>query len=315
MESYDYKLNRGIQPAFDAVPGSNRVRVFGVDYVVLRGMQGGQFYLTRHGWPLASSLLPRFWYTDGRFRETGTRLLGSTGTVYRVPLAHQANPRFSVVIKFNRFAQDAPAFYTMGAEYAGIAADERVRGARFLSPFEEFSLLEQLRSSHHTTGQRRLLTQRPFGIYCPPTHYPEWRLGRSKNLYWAYDQALSIDQRNVAAENRVSHDWNRVYITLFQWLNGIDIEQAADQNLLKDTSMEALSRDCHRELGEHGFAVWDSKPRHIILPKPRRGQRPYPVQFRGRPLWALVDYELLFRPDHPKPVFPALDPVQLAPTG
>ena len=288
--------------------------MFGVEYVFLRGMQGGWFYFTRHGWRLAASILPRHWYTDGRFRETGTRLVGSTGTVYRVPLPHSGLGSLPVVMKFNRFAQDAPVFFTMGRAQA-VAEDEndqRLRGARFLSPFEEFGLLEQVRQSHHAVGGRPILTQRPYGIYAPPMQYPAWRLGRDENRYWSYDRALAIDQSGEPEEHRVRHDWNRAYVTLFQWIGGIDAESAAERNRLGGIALRNFSRTCYGELARHGFAVWDNKPRHLIVPNHNDAQWQGLVRFRGKPLWALVDYELLYRINHPKPIFPALDPKQCA---
>lgn len=290
MEVYNFKLFRAFQPSFDEAGDEWKQRIFGVDYILLRGMQGGLLFLTRYGWPLADSLRPRHWYVDGRFRETGQRLVGSTGSVFRMELPHRELPGLPVVIKFNRFAQDAPVFYTIASQ--SEAADKIARGARFLSPFEEFSLLQKLRASHKGHSDRRpIWTQRPLGIYCPATRYPAWKLGRKENTYWRYDRALAADQKDQPEDQRIVHEWDRVYITLFNWVKGVDAQDAAESGAISDETMVELSRSANKELSDRGFRVLDSKPRHIILrPHGRSGR---PKKFRGQLPYALIDYELL----------------------
>lgn len=290
MEVYNFKLFRAFQPSFDEAGDEWKRRIFGVDYIVLKGMQGGLLYLTRYGWPLADSLRPKHWYVDGRFRETGQRLVGSTGSVYRMELPHRSLNGLPVVIKFNRFAQDAPVFYTINNQ--AEAADNIGRGARFLSPFEEFGMLQELRESHRKQPDlSRIWTQRPLAIYCPATRYPAWKLGRKENTYWRYDRALAADQKHQPEAKQIQYEWDRVYITLFNWVKGIDAQDAAECSAISDDTMMDLSRRVNKDLHERGFRVLDNKPRHIVLRPHAKSGRPKP--FRGQLPYALIDYELL----------------------
>ncbi|MCD8483541.1 MAG: hypothetical protein LR015_13320 [Verrucomicrobia bacterium] len=264
-------------------------------------MQGGWLFLTRNGWPWAGCLAPHHWYVDGRFKETGRRLLGSTGIVYKVNLPHPIRTHLPTLLKINRFAQDAPVFFNLnaGGEQAAMG-----RGMRFLSSFEEFSLVYKLRASGNRTGLHPVRTQHPLGVYIPPTLYPSWKLGRKESEFWAYDRALKQDQQQYPEEKRITYFWDRVYISLFHWVSGIDAQSAANDKLIDEATMINLTRWVNDDLAQHGFAVADNKPLHIIL-RPN-GKRSL-LRHEGRPCYALIDYELLYRPGHPRPTAPALD--------
>jgi hypothetical protein len=55
--------------------------------------------------------------------------------------------------------------------------------------------------------------------------------------------------------------------------------------------MIALACRAAKDLASLGFAVLDHKPRHVIL-RPRRAG-PGLLRRAGRPVYALIDYELL----------------------
>lgn len=289
MEHYDFRFDRRRPPAFDEVPAAAGRRVFGVDYVAVRGAQGGDLFLTRAGWGIAESLRPRLWYDGELFRRIGRALSGGTGTVYHVPVPHPARERFGVVVKFCRFGQDVGLTQVGGA--GGLRfpwPDTLLDGAEFLGPFLEFGRVEALRAKLRRSP--RFGTMRPLAIYCPAMRHPRWQLGRAPSRDWQHDRPLAADQAGAGA-NAVRHDWERLYILLYQWIEGIDAEEAVGAGLLDREAMIALARTAAEDLAALGFAVLDHKPRHVIL-RPRRSGGGL-LRRGGRPVYALIDYELL----------------------
>ncbi len=281
MEQYDLTFRRGLRPGWDRIPDEARRRVFGVDYVSVTGRQGGELLFTRYGWELAPALLPRHWFLDERYRTAGQRLAGSTGTVYRVPHTGPGGGRLDLVVKFSRIAQSPGhlELWPAAANWDGEVA--------FLGPFEEFGNLMRLRSA---PGLPRLPTKTPLAIYCPPLHFPLWRLGREPNSLWRHDYALRADQA-ASPYPPVHYEWERLYVLLYRWIEGLDAEEAAACGLLTPEGMAALTWAVDADLGRRGFVVLDHKPRHIIVRRDRRG--PGLRRARGGVLYALVDYELL----------------------
>jgi hypothetical protein len=233
MEHYDFRFHRGQRPAFDEVPTTARRRVFGVDYITVRGAQGGDLFLTRAGWAIAESLRPRLWYDGELFRRIGRALTGGTGTVYRVPVPHPARNQIGIVVKFCRFGQDV-GLTLAGEGRAFPWPDALLEGAEFLGPFLEFGRVEELRARLRTSP--RFGTMRPLAIYCPAIRHPRWQLGRSPGREWQHDRPLAADQTG-AGDRAVRHDWERLYILLYQWIEGIDAEEAVAAGLLDRTAM------------------------------------------------------------------------------
>lgn len=281
MEQYDLTFHLGMRPGWDRVPASARGRAFGVDYVRVPGKQGGEMFFTRYGWQRADSLLPRQWFQDDQYRSIGRRLPGSTGTVYMVPYSGTNGSRLDLVVKFSRVAQHPGHLELWPLAGGWMGAVE------FLSPFEEFGNLELLRTA---PGLPRMPTKTPLAIYCPPLHFPLWRLGRDQNRLWRYDQALSKDQAG-SDHAPIRYEWDRIYILLYRWIEGIDAETAMDNGRINHDGMTRLTRTVDDDLAARGFVVLDHKPRHIIVRTDREGQ----LRRRqdGSLLYALVDYELL----------------------
>jgi hypothetical protein len=286
LERFETRVHRAHHRAFDAAPPALRRRVFGVDYLQLRGKQSGDLFVTRHGWPVLESILPSQWFVGERLRKIGRALFGATGAVYRVPVPHPVRPQFALVVKFSRFAQEALVSIAPG-EITDWAERDRIAASEFLSPFEEFANLERLRAR----ARSRIPTKAPLAIYCPATRYLDWQLGRRTHRRWWYDRVLREDQEQMAEENRVRYEWERMYILLYRWIDGMDAEAAYQQGYLTDTSLADLTGDARQALRGHGWDVLDHKPRHIIV---RAATEPDRLLERaGRPVWALVDYELL----------------------
>jgi hypothetical protein len=273
-------------PDFDEAPERFRRRIAGVDYLHLRGRQNGDLYLTRHGWPCADCLRPERWFTGEQFRKPGQALAGATGAVYRVPVAHPVRSRFALVVKFSRFGQDVGI--TVADELiANRRFMDRVDHAEFLPPFEEFANLEQLR--RQACGI--FATKAPLAIYSPPTRYLAWQLGRKSHLQWTYRRQLSASQDDDPSAAKVEYDWERIYILLYRWMDGLDLEQAQNAGLVSETQMVEWTRRAAEQLLDLGWMVLDHKPRHLIV-RPTRGKR-HILQRHQQPVLGLIDYELL----------------------
>lgn len=287
MEQYDLRLLRGRKPAFDEVPPAHRRRAHGVDYVAVRGFKGGDLYFTRHGWGMAESLLPSQWFDDQRFRHLGRALPGATGSVYRVPVPHPARGTVGIVVKFCRFGQDV-GITTVGGDTHFPWPADLVAGAEFLGPFEEFGAIERLRA--RSRGFPPFGTKRPLGIYVPPTLHPSWQTGRDDYRFGCQLRVLEADQRNLPDAERLAYDPERLYVLLYSWVEGIDAEEAARSGVISERMMIALGRVAAEAVAARGFAVLDHKPRHVIV-RPRGHGRL--LSCGGRPVFALIDYELL----------------------
>lgn len=289
MEHYELNFHRRQRPAFDEVPAEHRRRAFGVDYVAVRGMQGGEFYFTRAGWARAPSLLPREWYDNERFCRIGKALPKATGSVYLVPVPHPVRGSFGLVVKFCRFAQDIGCTHLdpglLPPEVAG-----RLFGAEFSGPFEEVGRLMQLRAQAMPDG-RRFRTEIPLGVYCPSKHFAPWQLGRDETRQWRYDAALASSQATEPARRRIVHRWERLYVLLYQWIEGIDLEEAGRRGLLSEADVRTLTIEAGRDLLAAGYTVLDHKARHLIVRPSVRTSRL--LRHRGKIPYALIDYELL----------------------
>ncbi|MEX1117621.1 MAG: hypothetical protein WEB60_02395 [Terrimicrobiaceae bacterium] len=284
MEGFDISLGRGLKPAFDDAPLRYRCQIDGVDYLHLRGCQNGDLFITRHGWPCSDCLFPDRWFTGEQFKKSGRALAGATGAVYRVPVAHRASPRFALVAKFSRFGQDV-GITVVGEQSGDAEFMARVDQAEFLPPFEEFGNLMRLRKM--CRGQ--FVTMAPLAIYSPPTRYLTWQLGRKPHLQETYSRRL-IDSQS-GGEEAITYDWERLYVLLYRWMDGVDAEQAGNAGLISRERMAEWTRAMTRTLARMNWVVLDHKPRHLILRTDRKTRR---VLMRNAlPVIGLVDYELL----------------------
>ncbi len=286
MEQFDYKFGKTFQPSFDLVPEAFRHRLMGVDYARLKGMQSGDLFVTRHGWNAVESVLPEAWFIGEKFRKVGRALAGATGAVYRVPVPHPARSGVAVVVKFSRAAQDVG----MTVIHEGLVLDDEERACvdevEFLSPFAEFGAVQRLRA----VARWRIPTKQPLAVYCPPTRYRDWELGRKSYIARRMNQELLESQADVPEERRISYEWDRLYILIYRWIDGIDAEQAAQLGIVSSETMMALGQEARATMRRFGWMVCDHKPRHVVIRQGRDGQ---PLRHGGRIVWGLIDYELL----------------------
>lgn len=288
MEGFDLSLGKGRKPLFDDAPDRLRRRISGVDYLHLKGRQNGDLFITRAGWPVASSIVPERWFTGAQFSKPGQALAGATGAVYRVPVAHPVRSNFTLVVKFSRFGQDV-GITVAGNELTDDAEFmSRVDHAEFLPPFEEFGNLMRLRSQ----CRGHFVTKAPLAIYSPPTRYLAWQLGRKSHLQSTYAHRLLTSQAVPGADEKVAYDWERIYILLYRWMDGIDAEQAYGAGLISASMMMEWTSQVATVLRQMGWVVLDHKPRHLILRQQKKARSP--LMRRGAPVLGLVDYELLY---------------------
>jgi hypothetical protein len=245
------------------------VTVLGVKYLHLQFPDGDELYVTAQGLPFLPVIAPGSVWTDREYVTRHAVRLAGTSTVYRIVPKH--NPlRREVVLKWNRMGQDIPG-------ETGLLFP-----TAFNSPFEEFSLVEDLRQTE-TARRGRLLPQKPLGIYIPHEVVLPWQLGRKDHLMPSHEE--------------VSLDTSKNYAVIYEWLKGLDLVEAQAAGLLDPPSVGRLTLEVDGLLGAEGYVVADRKPNHVIVRaaadggvRPGRG---------GHPLLGLVDFELLKRtPDY-----------------
>lgn len=252
-------------------PGAMLVRVLGVNYAHLHTADGGELYLTAHGLPFLGQLQPECWYAPDWFRTRRVRLAG-TSTIYRVPTRPVGGRSIDLVVKYCRMGQDVPVETRVLYE---------VLNAEFNSPFEEFSLVEELRLSEHGPPGLHVDPMVPLAIYVPPGRMQLWQTGRSEEKI----------AEKIARHPGVEIDILRDYLMVYAWIYGIDAVEARESGLLSLEEMERLTARATEEVQAKGFRVLDMKPNHLIVFPKEGGLR----RDGDRLVYRLVDFELLQR--------------------
>ncbi len=249
-----------------------RITVLGVEFVHVQLPGGDDLYLTDHGRPFADQLLPQNYWTDQAWFASHSTKLPGTSTLYRIATKPVAGRSIDVVLKWNRMGQDIP----------GETAASDLAGAEFNSPFEEFSLLLELRNTRFESPGA-VYTHKPLAIYVPGAYVDLDRLGRR-----AYKiEAMQRSHREVTL------DINRQYAVIYEWTRGIDAAEALERGLLDEEALMRLMEAAGRDMSRKGFRVRDNKVRHHIVRPTRDGG--LARTRRGDILYALVDFELLER--------------------
>jgi hypothetical protein len=268
-----------------------RREVFHVPYVQLDDASGGRLWVTRHGWRHLEQLDPAVWFFDRQYSRRGRPLSGGTGSVFRVPCPGPQDRAIDLVVKFSRMAQEV--LLDVSALLAGDLADRAIEGAAVNDPFQEFGLLEELRTSRFGPADLRILTKRPLAIYSPGRTFEPWQLGRSSDRFRCHHCRLDKDQATrTSGSEAVEMSIQRQYVMLFHWVDGQDAENLMRQGVISAQEARTLVIDVVHDLAAKGFRVLDTKPNHVILRhRPGRG-----LLRRGtKPVYALVDFELLQR--------------------
>ncbi len=253
-----------------------RQKVFGVNYTHIHLDKDGDLYVTDFGIPFIEYLLPQNYWLDKEWFQNNSRPLSGSSTIYNV-LTRPVNRRSKeIVLKWNR----------MGQEVFGLEDDSSMAEANFNSPFEEFSLVMELRNALHDSGTR-LFTHKPLAIYTPADKIESSRTGRNQNAM----------HRLIEKHRDITLDMHRTYAVIYEWLKGVDAIEACEQGLMDDEMMRRLTLDSEKKLVRNGFVVRDRKPHHIITRPVRSGG--LLKDRNGDILYGLVDFELLARtPDY-----------------
>ncbi len=263
-------------------PNATPMRLLGVDYVHVPTTNGGDLYLTRFGFPFLEHLQLENWRENEWFENNRERLLG-TSMVYRVPTKAVNGRSIELVVKYCRVGEDVPL---------DTLTFEKFSHAEFNSPYEEFSLVMELRERKVA---RRILTHRPLAIYMPPERLELWQTGRS---------AHRIEHKKAKFRD-VELDVFRHYVLIYQWVKGESADAALDVAIpgaeRRAEEVKRLTLNAKAGLERNGFLVVDHKPAHLIVRWRRDG-----TLLRNREgdyAYALIDFELLQRtPEHEQAV-------------
>jgi len=246
--------------------------VLGVDYLHLQLDDGSDLYVTEYGLPFTRHLLPEnHWADEDWFAAHSVKLLG-TSALYRITTKKVAGISKEIVLKWNRMGQDIP----------GETEASDLAGAEFNSPFEEFSLVIELRNARYESPVQ-IYTHKPLAIYVPRKYVDAERLGRRQ-------YRIEAIQRK---HEEITLDLNRRYAVMYEWVKGIDAAEALRQQMIDERTARDLISESDRTMRRKGFLVRDNKPHHIIIRPKRTGK--LARDRRGRILYALVDFELLER--------------------
>ena len=264
-----------------APPEHTAISLLGVDYLHLKTGDGGDLYLTQFGVPFWRHLLLENWFAPEWFEAKRERLCG-TGTVYKLPTRPVNRLSLDLVVKWSRVGEVVPL---------DTLTFNKFIHAEFNTPFEEFSLVMELRRGEAGPAGIRIHTQLPMAIYVPGERLQLWQTGRSEHKIRA----------KIAQHPGVEVDILRQYVVLYGWIKGLDaVEMSANLGFGMIARVEFLAQVTSmvtHELRQKGYHVIDMKPAHIILRPTRDGGL---LRDRhGQLAYALVDYELLERtPEH-----------------
>ena len=256
------------------------VRLLGVDYVHLPTADGGDLYVTWDSVHRLDHLLLENWLEPGWFKAKRERLPG-TSTVYRLPTKPVNGRSIDLVVKYCRVGEDVPL---------DTMTFNRFANAEFNSPYEEFSLVMDLRKSR---AGRRILTHRPLAIHVPAERLALWQTGRAE---------YRIASKKARYRD-VELDILRQYVLIYEWVKGISADEALLQLSSADRRriLAQLTERVRLDLERHGYMVIDHKPAHIIVRPQKSGG--LLRKREGDFAYALVDFELLaLTPEHRREV-------------
>ena len=261
---------------------SKTLNLLGVEYVQVKTADGGDLYLTKFGTPFYENLKPESWFEPAWFEKNRERLSG-TSMVYRVRTKPVNGLSKELVVKWCRVGEEVPFDTFTFSKFAE---------AEFNSPYEEFSLVMEMREDPSHTLVR---THKPLAIFVPAKKMKLWQTGRSQT---------KIESKKAKFRD-VELDIYRQYILIYEWVKGVSAVDAF-QPMIPDmterrSELARLTERGVEEMKKKGFRVLDIKPDHFIV-------RPAPggdvMRYRdGRIAYALVDFELLERtPEHEQQV-------------
>jgi hypothetical protein len=265
----------------DTVPGNKEIlAIFDVPYLHVRLPDDDELYFTEYGLPFIRHLLPGSFWTDPEwFDKHSTKLFShdkrqaGTSAIYKVRTREVDGRGKDIVLKWNRMGQDIP----------GEGDCEEVLTAEFNSPYEEFSLVMEMRDSWRASSGKPIRTHKPLAIYVPAERVELWQSGRREYKMRA----------KMRSHGDIEIDMFRSYAVIYEWIKGIDVAEAHHKGVVTEEEMKQLTLRVEEEMKQYGFVVRDRKPQHIIVRPDSHGSLRKNRQ--GEVLRAVVDFELLER--------------------
>ena len=272
------------------------VNVLQVVYSHTKTSDGGDLYLTRFAEPYREHFEINNWYERDWFNEHRVRLIG-TSSVYRVPTREINGKSLDLVVKNCRVGEDVPLdTHTLQEFY----------DAEFNSPWEEFSLVMEMREGAYGPRELRVKTQRPLAIYVPPDRMQPWQSGRSRSKI----------NRIHAKHPGIDLDILKQYKLIYEWIKGKNLPEVFEHIDINDEEIVRHLKNINyivlADLDSKGYLVADMKPEHIIFSEAdslrieelgRSGDNSdaykrqvdllYELIKEG--LYSVIDYELLLR--------------------
>lgn len=255
------------------IPDCSKLTIFNVDYHHLKLDDGDEFYFTDDGLPYWENLLPENFWTDKEWFKNNFEMQRGSGCVYKIRTKEVDGHSLDIIMKWNRMGKDIPG---------DTEADAGIMDARFLSPFEEFHYLQELRNQLDCSNTKIAL-QYPLAIYVPSGHVQA--RGRERRQY-----LLDFIQKNH--EHEIAIDLDRTYIVIYKWMEEINIEAMIKDGQLSYDEVVELTQDVYDQIIANGFVVRDHKASHIIV-KTKDGEIRRDRQ--GHIEYGYVDYELMER--------------------
>lgn len=275
------------------------VNVLGVVYVHVKTGDGGDLYLTRFAEQYQKHFEIGNWYDREWFNTHKIRLEG-TGSVYRVPTKEVDGRVLDLVVKNCRVGEDVPLDTHTLQEFCD---------AEFNSPWEEFSLVMEMREGLYGPKFLKINTQFPMVIYVPPETMQLWQSGRSRSKI----------NRIRAKHPGIDIDILKQYKMIYAWIEGHNLPEVFEhidiENDVRLHHLKTLDKSVMADLEKKGYLVADMKPEHVIISEndtrrireigkaktadPVGDQIYYLFNLIAMGHYSLVDYELLLRtPEH-----------------
>ena len=242
--------------------------ILGVGYTHYNLEADGDLYVTEFGRPFTECLFPENHWSDREWFKQHSRRQSGTSSIYRVTTKPANGRQKEIVVKWNRMGQEIP-----GDEFAD---------ADFNSPFEEFSLVMELRRAR-SEGLEGVYTQKPLAIFVPAKRLELWRTGRKQ-----HKMRSKIDKHV-----EIELDMRRLYAVIYEWIKGVDAVQACERAYMDEDEMVSLTRSAHDRIQNLGYDVLDRKANHVIVRPLADGD--VLRDWEGDAVFALIDYELLRR--------------------
>lgn len=271
------------------------LNVLGVVYAHVKTSDGGDLYLTRFAEHYQEHLDTCNWYESGWFNKHKLRLEG-TGSVYRLPTKAVNGTSLDLVVKNCRVGEDVPFDTHTLQEFCD---------AEFNSPWEEFSLVTEMRESLYGPRDLKIHTQRPLAIYVPPERMQIWQSGRS----------IAKINRIRAKHPGIDVDILKQYKLIYEWIEGHNLKEVFRHIDINDGDrikhLTKINYHAMLDLNKKGYLVADMKPEHIIISEedttrieeigqttavcPEKNQLDYMYQVIYSAQYSVIDYELLLR--------------------